>query len=70
MQIKCGLLGVDAQQAKSVVIAYEPIWAIGTGKTATAQQAQEVCAAIRQERMHLSYLRGQILTVAWLAEQV
>ena len=56
MQIKCGLLGVDAQQAKSVVIAYEPIWAIGTGKTATAQQAQEVCAAIRQV---LAELYGQ-----------
>ena len=48
MQTKIALKDVTAEQAKSVVIAYEPIWAIGTGKTATSQQAQEVCAAIRQ----------------------
>ena len=46
-QVKVGLLGVTAEQASSMVIAYEPIWAIGTGKTATTEQAQEVCAAIR-----------------------
>ncbi len=46
-QVKVGLLGVTADQAASMVIAYEPIWAIGTGKTATTEQAQEVCAAIR-----------------------
>ncbi len=46
-QIKIGLLNVTADQAKSMVIAYEPIWAIGTGKVATSEQAQEVCAAIR-----------------------
>ena len=39
---------VTADQAKTAVIAYEPIWAIGTGKTATTEQAEEVCAAIRQ----------------------
>ena len=39
--------GVTADQAKEAVIAYEPIWAIGTGKTATTEQAQEVCAGIR-----------------------
>ena len=39
--------GVSADQAKTAVIAYEPIWAIGTGKVATTEQAQEVCAAIR-----------------------
>ena len=38
---------MTADQAKSAVIAYEPIWAIGTGKVATTEQAQEVCAAIR-----------------------
>ena len=38
---------VTADQAKEAVIAYEPIWAIGTGKTATSDQAEEVCAAIR-----------------------
>jgi triosephosphate isomerase len=48
LQIKSDLLGVTAEQAASMVIAYEPIWAIGTGKTATADQAEEVCKAIRE----------------------
>lgn len=48
LQTKIALKDVTAEQAKRVVIAYEPIWAIGTGKTATSEQAQEVCAAIRQ----------------------
>jgi len=47
MQIKSDLVGVTADQVASMVIAYEPIWAIGTGKTATTEQAQEVCKAIR-----------------------
>lgn len=47
MQIKIAFQGVTADQAKTAVIAYEPIWAIGTGETATSDQAQEVCAAIR-----------------------
>lgn len=47
-QVKVGFLGVTAEQAKTAVIAYEPIWAIGTGKVATTEQAEEVCAAIRQ----------------------
>ncbi|MCI8866217.1 MAG: triose-phosphate isomerase [Lachnospiraceae bacterium] len=46
-QIKIAFLNVTADQAKAAVIAYEPIWAIGTGKVATTEQAQEVCAAIR-----------------------
>ena len=46
-QVKVGLMGVTADQAKTAVIAYEPIWAIGTGKTATTEQAQEVCKGIR-----------------------
>ena len=46
-QVKIGFQGLTADQAKEAVIAYEPIWAIGTGKTATADQAQEVCAMIR-----------------------
>ena len=46
-QVKVGFQGVTADQAKTAVIAYEPIWAIGTGKTATSDQAQEVCKAIR-----------------------
>lgn len=48
LQIKSDLVGVTADQVKSMVIAYEPIWAIGTGKTATTEQAQEVCAEIRK----------------------
>lgn len=47
MQIKSDLVDVTAEQVASMVIAYEPIWAIGTGKTATTEQAQEVCKAIR-----------------------
>ena len=47
-QVKVGFLGLTAEQAKEAVIAYEPIWAIGTGKTATTEQAQEVCKAIRE----------------------
>ena len=46
-QIKIAFLTVTAEQAKTAVIAYEPIWAIGTGKVATTEQAQEVCKAIR-----------------------
>ena len=47
MQVKIAFQNVTAEQAKQAVIAYEPIWAIGTGKTATTEQAEEVCAAIR-----------------------
>ena len=47
MQIKLGLQGVPEDKMRKVVIAYEPIWAIGTGKTATPEQAQEVCESIR-----------------------
>lgn len=46
-QVKKGLAGISAEQMKSVTVAYEPVWAIGTGKTATAEQAQEVHAMIR-----------------------
>ena len=47
MQIKLGLQGVSEDKIRKVVIAYEPIWAIGTGRTATPEQAQEVCESIR-----------------------
>ncbi|MBP1755574.1 MAG: tpiA [Firmicutes bacterium] len=47
-QIKIAFLSVSADQAKQSVIAYEPIWAIGTGKVATTEQAEEVCKAIRE----------------------
>ena len=46
-QVKAALSGIDASALRRCVIAYEPIWAIGTGKTATAEQAQEVCQGIR-----------------------
>ena len=46
-QVVAGLSGVKAEQVSAMVIAYEPIWAIGTGRTATADDAQSVCAAIR-----------------------
>ncbi|MBR3692181.1 MAG: triose-phosphate isomerase [Clostridia bacterium] len=46
-QLKMALQGIDAAAMKKIVIAYEPIWAIGTGKTATADQAQEICNLIR-----------------------
>ena len=47
LQTKIALSGVPAEQMSGVVIAYEPVWAIGTGRTATTAQAQEVCALIR-----------------------
>lgn len=48
LQIKSDLDGVAADDVKNLVIAYEPIWAIGTGKTATTEQAEEVCKGIRE----------------------
>jgi triosephosphate isomerase len=48
-QVRAGLEGFTKPELKKVVIAYEPVWAIGTGKTATPEDAQEVCAAIREE---------------------
>ena len=48
-QLRLGYVGIAAADAKKTVIAYEPIWAIGTGKVATDEQAQEVCAFIRKE---------------------
>ena len=47
MQTKIALGGVTEEELKRIIIAYEPVWAIGTGKTATAEQANEVCAVIR-----------------------
>jgi triosephosphate isomerase len=46
-QVRAGLDGRSAEQVGSLVVAYEPVWAIGTGRTATAADAQEVCSAIR-----------------------
>lgn len=47
MQTKLDLAGISAEELKNVIIAYEPVWAIGTGLTATPDQAEEVCAIIR-----------------------
>ena len=47
MQTKVALMGVSADELKNIIIAYEPVWAIGTGKTATADQANEVNGFIR-----------------------
>jgi triosephosphate isomerase len=47
-QVRQALTGLTEEQVKQTVIAYEPIWAIGTGKSSTAQDANEVCAHIRQ----------------------
>jgi triosephosphate isomerase len=52
-QLTAGLSGITEQQALTVVIAYEPVWAIGTGKVATPADAQEVCAAIRGKLVQL-----------------
>ncbi len=47
-QLDGGLAGLTPEQVRQVVVAYEPVWAIGTGKTATPDDAQEVCGAVRQ----------------------
>lgn len=54
-QVRECLTGVSAEQVAGCVIAYEPIWAIGTGRTATAEDAQHICSAIRRE---ISVLHG------------
>jgi triosephosphate isomerase len=61
-QVKAGLAGLDVEKVSAVTIAYEPVWAIGTGKTATPEQAQEVHALIRK-------LLGQMYD-AQLAEEI
>ncbi|MCV7074343.1 triose-phosphate isomerase [Mycobacterium szulgai] len=53
-QLRGSLAGLSAEQISQVVIAYEPVWAIGTGRVASAADAQEVCAAIRQELASLA----------------
>ena len=52
-QVRAALAGVDTEEAGTVVVAYEPIWAIGTGRTATPEQAQAVCTAIRATLVEL-----------------
>ena len=48
MQVKIDLADIPEEQMKNIIIAYEPVWAIGTGRTATAEQADEVCGEIRK----------------------
>ena len=52
-QLEEGLAGISAEDVKRVVIAYEPIWAIGTGRTASPEQAEEMCAFIRKTLIDL-----------------
>ena len=56
IQLKAALLGVSVESMRKLTVAYEPVWAIGTGKTASAEQAQEICALIRAQ---LSELYGK-----------
>ena len=72
IQTKLDLAGISAEDMKNVIIAYEPVWAIGTGKVASADDAQEVCAAIRElvkelageEVAYVEVLRNNRLNVA------
>ena len=66
MQTKIALQGVTEEELKRLIIAYEPVWAIGTGKTATADQAQEVCKLIRDVVASLySQEAAQALTIQY-----
>lgn len=66
LQTKTALQGVSADELKRVIIAYEPVWAIGTGKTATAEQANEVCALIRSTVAGLySWAAANALTIQY-----
>ena len=66
LQTKIALQGVSTDELKRVIIAYEPVWAIGTGKTATAEQANEVCALIRSTVAGLySWADANALTIQY-----
>jgi len=66
LQTKIALQGVTPAELKKIVIAYEPVWAIGTGKTATADQADEVCGLIRDVVSGLySKAAGDALTIQY-----
>jgi triosephosphate isomerase (TIM) len=61
-QLRAALAGVTSTQARSIVVAYEPVWAIGTGEVATPEDAQEVCAALRGtlESLHNATVAGAV----------
>ena len=66
LQTKIALLGISEEMLKNVIIAYEPVWAIGTGKTATAEQADEVCKIIRDTVANLyDEQAAQALTIQY-----
>ena len=66
LKTKIALQGVSTDELKRVIIAYEPVWAIGTGKTATAEQANEVCALIRSTVAGLySWAAANALTIQY-----
>ena len=58
-QIRAALTGLDSATVGALVVAYEPIWAIGTGRTATSDDAQQMCAAIRESVAEISGPRGR-----------
>ena len=66
-QVKKAVAGLSEDQLKSVVIAYEPIWAIGTGKSSTSEDANEMCAFVRQTIADLSSksIRSNSYSIWW-----
>ena len=66
MQTKIALMGISKEKLNQIIIAYEPVWAIGTGKTATADQADEVCGIIRNVVKELyDDASGEAMTVQY-----
>ena len=66
MQTKVALLGIDNAELANIIIAYEPVWAIGTGKTATSDQADEVCGVIRETVASLyGKAAGEAMTIQY-----
>lgn len=64
-QVKNGLIGVELNNESEIIVAYEPVWAIGTGKTATPEQAEEVHAKIRELLQELYGEMGQDISILY-----
>lgn len=64
-QLRGGLLGISAEEAAKIIVAYEPVWAIGTGKTATPEMAQETHAEIRKVLVALFGAIGEEMTIQY-----